>query len=252
MAVEGYIGWASNVNKIILSQSTFNMGEGATKTEELGGGSKKSILSGSFCPDKFSITMEFQADEKVKYKKPDGTTVQLNKTEFQLFQEWYKYKHKYGTVPFEFPKIYYSPQSGIKHQDDEYGNTQVEYYKITSAIEGSKVASWVQVKMTWESVYGGVVSVTPSAPVVNGISEATDEYIDISFSEVAEVNPTSALFKVYIDGTEVSKTGFYWDNEYKARIYFSKVSGSHEVTFSMSDYNGLTVAKNTYKAEING
>lgn len=253
MAVDSFVGWASHVNRVILSQTTFTIGDGATKTDELEGGGKKTRLKGAFCADKYSVVMEFNCDEKVSYTQ-DGTVYQLNKTELQLFWEWYKYKHQYGTIPFEFPKIIYSPQSGIKSQDDDYANTQVEYYKITSAVEGTKTGHYMQVKMTWESVYGGVISIPKQTPnVVGGV--AYKNHIDIYFSVIGKAEPTSSNFSLYKSTTKdqvgvlenkVTITGFYFDGVSVARLYYSDLSvGTYYFVFSILDYDGCTVNNNT-------
>lgn len=251
MAVEGYIGWASHVNKVILSDTTLTFGENATRTDELESGGKKTSLKGSFVPDKFNVVMYFEADENASYTEPNGNIVTLDKTEFQLFIEWYKYRHKYGTVPFEFPKIVYSPQTGIKVIDDNLKNTFVEYYKITSAVEGSKVGSLIQVKMTWESVYGGVITISSDKPAIKGISKLTSNYIDITFSQIADTEPTKDYFALYIDDTKIDMAGFYFDGAYVARIYFESLeSGTHTVSFAITDYSGLTVSSGTYVESI--
>lgn len=250
MAVDSFVGWASHVNRVILSQTTFTIGDGATKTDELEGGGKKTRLKGAFCADKYSVVMEFNCDEKVSYTQ-DGTVYQLNKTELQLFWEWYKYKHQYGTIPFEFPKIIYSPQSGIKSQDDDYANTQVEYYKITSAVEGTKTGHYMQVKMTWESVYGGVISIPESQPQMKGIGNAGKNYIDIVFSFIGKTEPSSSYFTIYCDGSVISSRGFYFDTVSVVRIYFDDLAtGNHTLTFSLSNYEGLVVDKNTFNKSI--
>lgn len=247
MAVEGYIGWASHVNKVIFSDTTLTFGENATRTDELESGGKKTSLKGSYVPDKFNVTMLFEADENVSYTDVNENRITLDKTEFQLFIEWYKYRHKYGTVPFEFPKIVYSPQTGIKVIDDKLGNTLVEYYKITSAVEGSKLGSLVQVKMTWESVYGGIITISSDTPKIKGISKLTSNYIDITFSQIADTEPTKDYFTLYIDDKKIDMTGFYFDGAYTARIYFESLEhGTHIANFEISDYSGLTVSKGTY------
>lgn len=252
MAVEGYIGWASHVNKVILSDTSLTFGENATDTDELSSGGKKTRLKSSYVPDKFSVVMAFEADDNVSYTDSDGNTVTLDKTEFQLFVEWYKYKHKYGTVPFEFPKIVYSPQTGIKIYDDNSNSSLVEYYKITSAVEGSKSGTMIQVTMTWESVYGGIVNIASSTPSVKGIEKATTEYIDIVFSEISDTEPTKDLFTLYINDTENDIVGFYFDGAYTARVYFEEIadSGTYTISFAISDYDGLSVDKDTYSTSV--
>lgn len=222
--VNGYVGWATNVNRVILDSTTITVGENAIKTDELDSGLKRTKLRGSYTPDKYSVVMEFDWLNKIP-----GT----DRTEYQLFLEWYKYVHKFGTIPFEFPSILYSPESGIKTIDAENNNSTVEYYKITAALEGSKSGTKVQVKMTWETVYGGVVSIPDSVDTVMSVN-AKNGYVDINYSSIGSISPTSAEFTLYIDGAETEKTGFYYDGHKVARIYFAPLSDSklHTVTFS--------------------
>lgn len=242
--IENYIGWQSYVNKIILSTSTINSGENATVTENLESGGKRTELKGGYISDKYNVVMEFECDELID---------SVNKSEYQLFMEWYKYKHKYGSVPFEFPKILYSPQSGITILDNSYNNTAVEYYKITSAVQGQKSGSKIQVNMTWETVYGGITQIEGENASVNGISRATTEFMEISFGSTADTEPISDLFTVYIDDAAVTKTGFYYDGNGTVRIYYAgEVTGteSHIVTFAMRSYGNTTIAKDTFSSEI--
>lgn len=252
MAVNEYIGWGSHINRIILSQTSISVGSNATVSDELQSGGKRTIKKGCFCPDVYSVIMEFNCDDKVSYVDGNGDTVTLNKTEYQLFIEWYKYKHKYGSVPFEFPKILYSPQSGIKSQDDSYGNQQVEFYKITSAVDGNKIGHCIQVKMTWESVFGGVVSITEETPAVKEISAVTPSYINILFSNVSDTEPVSSDFSVYIDNSAVDIKGFYFDGSYTVRLYYDEIteSGTHTITFAINDYSGLTVDIDEFTVNI--
>lgn len=225
MAVNGYIGWSSHCNRIILDSTSITIGKNATRQSELEFGNKRSLLKSMFIPDEYSVTMEFEWDKTDEY----------GKSELQYFYEWYKYKHKYGTIPFEFPKILYSPNSGIKPQDDIFQYNSVEFYKITSAIEGSKSGSKVQIKMTWETVYGGVISIEEPEPTVNFI-EATTSHLDIFYSSIGDLIPVLQDFKVYVQDEEVEKTGFYFDGTSIVRIYFtcplSPTPTSKVVTFS--------------------
>ena len=102
--------------------------------------------------------------------------------------------------------------------------------------------------MQWESVYGGVVTATADIPFVKEISRATSDYIDIVFSEISDTEPSSSDFSVYIDGTQQTVTGFYFDGGYTARLYYNTVTtlGSHTATFAIDDYAGLTVIQGAY------
>lgn len=243
MAINGYIGWSSHCNRVILDSTSITIGENATRNSELEQGGKRTALKSLFVPDKYSVTMEFEWDKKDEY----------GKSEVQYFYEWFKYKHKYGTVPFEFPKILYSPSTGIKSYDDSNAYGAVEYYKITSAAEGKKSGSKIQITMTWETVYGGAITIAESEPKVNFI-EATSKYIDIYYSAMGDIIPVLQDFKVFVDGSEVEKTGIYYDGFKTVRIYFNYNSTAvvgTSVTFSYSYSNGsysFSIEKGKYSA----
>ncbi len=129
MAIQNYIGWPVNVNQIVLDSTTISIGEGALRTDELENGHKQSIQKSPYVPEKYQIKMSFDWVNEV------GTT---GKTEYQLFTDWYKYRHKCGSVPFEFPEILYSSNTGIPTLDQHQNVQYTEYYKITSATEGAK------------------------------------------------------------------------------------------------------------------
>lgn len=249
--VEGYIGWASHVNKVILKDTTLTFGTDALQTEEINSGGKRVSLKGSYCPDKFSVVMDFEADENLSYLNADNEVVTLDKTEFQLFLEWYKYKHKYGAVAFEFPKITYSPQTGIKVIDDNSNNTLVEYYRITSSLDCSKIGTRVQVRMTWESVFGGIISIPTTESVLKKeIAKVTSEYIEVVFSEIGDTEPSKDEFSISIDNERVVFNGFYFDGAYTARLYLPLISleaGRHSI---MVYYNSSYT--NSYEYTVQG
>ena len=123
MAVQNYTGWATGVNRIILDSTSFTFGENALKNDELENGLKRSKKRSAFCPDKFSVKMAFNWVDEVILHTYDAqgnilTDIPTGKTEFQLFTEWYKYQHKYGSVPFEFPRILYSQNTCTAPQNN--------------------------------------------------------------------------------------------------------------------------------------
>lgn len=254
MAVQNYTGWATGVNRIILDSTSFTFGENALKNDELENGLKRSKKRSAFCPDKFSVKMAFNWVDEVILHTYDAqgnilTDIPTGKTEFQLFTEWYKYQHKYGSVPFEFPRILYSQNTGILIYDEVNGNDTVEYYKITSAVSGNKSGDCIEITMDWEAVYGGVVSVDSVSPAVVGMT-ATTTYMDIYFSEVADTAPVAQMFSLFFDDVLTPKTGFCFDGSKTARIYYSEIESGTTVTFSLDNYAGLSIAKDTYVAEV--
>ena len=244
MAVQEYTGWATGVNRIILDSTSVNVGENALKRDELESGGKRSIQKGNYVPDTYSVTMSFNWIDHVFINGVD-----TGKTEFQLFWEWYKYTHKYGEVPFEFPNIVYSQNTGVVIYDTvSAGYQSVEFYRITSAVQGSKSGEDVQVTMTWETVYGGTVSIAPTTPAVYGI-EAHKKYVDITFSTVSDTAPVSSQFTVYVGNSTKTKTGFYYDGNFTVRIYYAETQ-SGVVSIAINNYAGLDVSKGTYTSNI--
>lgn len=232
------IGWPTNVNRIILSETTISVGKDALVNETLKSGRKRSELAGSFCPDVFSVTMDFEADTP---------KANLNKTEYQLFTEWYKYRCKYGSVPFEFPEIVYSPQSGF--YPEPLGRTNI--YKITSAVECGKSGTCQRIRMTWESVYsGGIQVVTEGATVgENCITGLTKDYLEITFTSMGTNAPTLqdiTVYKTPDGGTQSAVTvkSLAYDNAYTVRLYFQTplTTGSYTVTFATNYTNPVVVA----------
>ena len=249
--IQGYTGWATGVNRIILDSSSITLGENALKTDELENGLKRSIKRGAFCPDKFSIKMSFDWVNDVYING-----VNTHKTEYQLFTEWYKYTHKYGSVPFEFPEILYSQDTGIMILDTvETGPVNVEYYKITSSVPGNKSGEHIEVNMSWETVYGGTVEIVATTPHI-ATCEAHREHIDIYFDTLGSIAPTSQMFTLWHGNNLdilLNQTGFYYDNANTVRIQFLPggvpLNVGDQVTFSM-DYPNYVVEKGTYVAQV--
>lgn len=247
--IQGYTGWATGVNRVILDSSSVTLGENALKNDELENGLKRTRKRGAFCPDKFSVKMSFDWVNEVTING-----VNTHKTEYQLFTEWYKYTHKYGSVPFEFPKILFSQDTGIMIYDTvEQGPVNVEYYKITSSVPGNKSGECIEVDMTWEAVYGGTVEIAATTPLVDDCS-AKANYIDIFFSALGSTAPTSQMFTLYsgneiTQDTEVTKKGFYYDNANTVRIYYAAQTSGTWITFALN-YPDYTVNKGTFKSEV--
>lgn len=249
MAVQNYIGWATGVNRIVYDSSNVTIGENALKNDELENGLKRSRKRSAFCPDKFSIKMRFNWVDDVYI---NGTNT--HKTEYQLFTEWYKYQHKYGSVPFEFPKILYSQETGIMVVDAQLGNTAVEYYKITSSVPGSKSGDDIEVDMTWEAVYGGVVSITPLTPTFDHMVAHTG-FVDIYFSALGNTAPVSQQFTVYSGATEgattteLTKIGFNYDGANIVRIYYPDQATGTWITFGLN-YPEYTIIAGTENTQV--
>jgi len=242
MAVSNYTGWPVGVNTTILDATTISIGENAVKTDELEDGHKISVQRSAYVPERYSVKMSFD------WENPDPQT---GKTEYQLFTEWYKYRHKCGAVPFEFPKIIYSSNTGIPGFDHLRQEVQyTEYYKITSTTEGSKSGGHVAVTMTWEAVYTGAVSIASPTPHVHGLTASTD-YLDVTFDVLGDVAPTTSNFTLYRKTTgnwaSISITGFAFDGVSTVRLYHDHYdTGTY--TIAISNYEGCVESQGSHTA----
>lgn len=242
--IENYIGWPVGVSKVILSDTSITMGENATNTDNLESGGKRTDLKGGYISDKFSVVMEFEWESPMSQSDP--------KTEYQHFCEWYKYKHKFGSIPFCFPKILYSPYTGIVVLDDRDEPEYYEYYKITSGISNAqRSGSKIRITMTWETVYGGTVQITqPSLDSEDVLVSATSKYVDVTIVNIPNGTsaPVSGDITVSID--DVSKTikAAYFDDETgNMRLWFNEVTtaGEHSVDVTVNYESLVNVTKST-------
>ena len=223
--IQNYIGWPTNVNRIILDSTNLTIGENALDSDTMGNGLKRSVQKNGFIPERYEVTMTFN------WLHPVADT---GKNEFQLFEEWFKYRHKYGSIPFEFPSIIYSPNPGTEIDL----NTSVEYYKITSGLKCTKSGEDVSVTMTWETVYTGIISIDTPTPSCESI-EAHTSYVDVYFTEVSDTAPVHDQFTVYDGSTELTQTGFCYDGLMTVRIYYSYMAHG-SISVHIDNYSGLT------------
>lgn len=248
MAIQNYIGWPVGVNQIILESTTISIGEGALRTDELENGHKQSVQKSPYVPEKYQVKMSFDWVNEV------GTT---GKTEYQLFIDWYKYRHKCGSIPFEFPEILYSTNLGIPVLDTHNEVQYTEYYKITSAAEGVKSGEHVEVTMTWEAVYTGAVTIPTPTPAVEDI-EAHKLYTDVNFSAISDTAPVASMFTVYsranssASWSSVTVIGFLFDGTSTARIYTEQLTAGHQLTIAISNYSGYSESQGTHITDILG
>lgn len=237
-----YIGWANNVNKIILDSTNVTVGEGAVVQDSTeSGGQKKSRLTCANPPDKFSVTMKFSFAEDSK----DAN----GRTEVDRFWTWLKWVHRYGVNPFMFPAILINSnrQQGYSQEDIEHIIKRIEngdptaklpdneYYKITSAANGEKSGTDQQITMTWETFATGVISVPDTTAEVNRIS-AENGKVDIFLTSIPDTEPTIDTWTLYITPplgtkTEETKNFFYYDGIATATLYFDEktVEGTYIV-----------------------
>lgn len=132
------IGWPANVNKIIIDSTTLTMGEGAVENE-LENGKFETWLKSSCVPDTINVTMDFDFFELDEY----------GLSEFDRFRRWFKYSHKCGTVPFEFPTIYNTDEN----------NKKFSTYRIKGTPSFSKRGLCNRTTMTWIEEFNGTIEI---------------------------------------------------------------------------------------------
>ena len=242
-----YIGWAANVNKIILDSTSVTVGDGATVGDSLEtGGIKKRRVVSANPPDRYSVTMRFNfVDED-----------ENGLTELERFYSWYKYSHCYGTNPFEFSAILINSnrQKGASEEELEHiiqriinGDTTAklpdsEHYVITSAVEGSKIGLEVEVKMTWETYATNSFTIPTETPSVDHVS-AVNGYVDIILTEAPLSEPTTTTWSLKINSLPTTVNACTYDGDLTARYYFTPITiaGTYLVTVGNSEPSSFVV-----------
>ena len=233
-----YIGWANNVNKLILDSTTVTVGDGATVKDALEtGGLKKSRLACASPADKYSVEMAFSfADES---RDASGFT------ELERFYRWFKYEHRYGVNPFKFPAILINSNRVAGYSDEERGYIastknnrehreditkddipDYEYYVITSAVEGSKRGLALSIKMTWET-RATASFIVPATPVTIDHIEADNGCVQVTLSAPPASEPVETDFTLLIappNGGYAAEaiTACVYDGELSVRLYFEE------------------------------
>lgn len=248
-----YIGWASNVNKIIIDSTSITVGEGATVEDGLeAGGQKKKRLISANPADKYNVTMNFNFVDKGS----DGLT------ELERFYAWFKYVHCYGVNPFIFPAILINSnrQEGESQEDIEHIIQRIangdptaklpdnEYYIITSAVEGSKSGHDLQMTMTWETYATGSFTIPDEESTIQRI-EAQNGYLDVILTSTPQSEPTPYTWEVQVKKGSGSKTAqtinySFFDGDVTTRLYFDAKTEAGTYKFYIGEFesNSITVS----------
>lgn len=210
-----YLGWAKNVNQIILDSTQISIGTNAVKTDTLESGKSKNRLVCTNPPESYQVTMDFD------WLNKDSSGL----TEKDRFFYWYQYKLKFATNCFRFPSILLGNNS----------NTY-EWYRITSAVAGQKSGNSIRVTMTWESSYEEVVVITKETPTVEKV-RFNKSYVTLYFTDEPETYPSASDITIKDEDTSISILSFKASGS-KIRYYYSDLStGNHKMSFT---YNGTT------------
>ena len=237
-----YIGWPTNVNKTILDSTTVTVGEGATVQDTLEvGGQKKIRLACSNPPDKYEVTMNFSFAEESRDEN--------GLTEIERFFTWYKWTHCYGVNPFIFPAILLNSnrQEGYIGQaySQNFNYKTVEYYIITSAVQGSKSGTDQQVTMTWETHSTGIIQIPWKGETVERI-EAHANKVRVYYSVAPTNDPTLTKYKFTMNDKEVTIQQVWFNGDKVADFYYLTVKdpGTYTVKINIDG-----IAPSTFKVE---
>lgn len=225
-----YVGWPTNVNKIILDNCKSTVGKGAVIKDSLeNGGKDKSRMSCANPSDEFSVEMDFDWNTK------DSNGL----TEKDRFLNWYKYTLCYSQNSFYFPSILLNSNNSTGEDTEQvsYGkSTSFEWYRIVSEPEFTKSGMAAKCTMTWKTEATGLIEIPSLTSVLDHI-ECTNGYIDAVLTSTPSSEPTPADFSVTINSTATSVKGVF-DGVYTERLYFDEVTASGTYTVSVSFDSG--------------
>lgn len=206
------IGWPTNVNRIIIDSTTITAGEG-TVVNEMETGVDDVSLKSSFIPDVVNVTMDFDFAEKDE----NGLS------EYDRFMIWYKFVHKRGTVPFEFPTI-------AKYGKEEL--SEISTYRITTSPTQSKRGLAFRVTMTWKEDFKEIIKVKTQPPTIQGLF-ADNGYVLIDYSSMPSTIPTtdSYTFTIFSQGYQstLNITKVEVDEDFAYFYFQKKESGEYTI-----------------------
>lgn len=223
------IGWPANVNKVIIDSTTIAAGEASVEntTES---GLVDVYLKSSFVPDVINVTMDFDFFEKDE----NGLT------EYDRFMRWFKFVHRHGTRPFEFPTI------------AKYGKenlAEMSSYRIVSPPQQQKRGLAFRTTMTWKEEFKEIVRV--AVPVFDIDSfYAENGILTVAYTSIPSETPTTTKYSFSLSdmGTQIPlKINRVEMMDNKALFYFNQLQeGNYIISFSDGTKEfttGLTVKK---------
>lgn len=231
------ISWAANVNQRIIDQTTMSIGENGFVEDSADNGMfSERRLTSLVSPDTYNVVMDFDWLTKINNsgeEDPNG------KSEFERFVEWFKYVHKRGTIPFEFPSI---------SRFNINGSTKMCRYVITSGLSPQKSGYSFRVSMTWKEVFTGGITITSRQTEPDSIVKCENGLVVVSYTSGISTLPTKeeAVIKVKIDGatTETTQaTQLIKQDGKKLLIYFDTTdlaSGRYLLSIELPSTNSTT------------
>ena len=177
------IGWPMGVNKKILDSTSITVGEkGYSEDAGDAGVFSERRLNSLYAPDTYPVSMDFNWLEKDEN----------GKSELDRFVDWYKYRHKRGVKPFEFPAI---SNFNIR------GSIKTCYYKIISAPTMQKSGFCMRVSMQWTEVYRGLIEIPDAIVSVNTVEVKVGQLkckAKITFTKSFDTEPREGAYPLFI------------------------------------------------------
>lgn len=228
------VEWESGVNRVITNESSPSFGEDSIISNKSENGSEQTSLKQTSAPDVWTVVMYFSNSTEDNFYKNH------NRTEWDAFINWFKYKTKFGTKPFYFNKIGKENESAI--------------YKIRSnglpkpAIMGTTM----KVSMVWVE-YNNTAITVPDVVVTGDYIDVSNGIIDFHFNEVPENFPQKSDFSAYYQNyneagevlpahTPIVIEKTIYDGNKTVQMYFQTIDeqGRIKVTIGYTDNQSET------------
>lgn len=241
------VSWPSGVNTTVTSESGGSIGENGVEADKSENGSEMTRLKASGVPDQFSVTMYFSNSTTDAFYRSHTDAYGRNVTEWEAWEEWFKFILMNGTNAFYFQDIK-APQSG-----------RTNIYKILSSglPKWSPKGEYMQVSMTWAEQFNDYITVQDAEPEADYI-DITPGRIDLRLTEMPLETPDlsdfyedgHSLVLLSVDGgesfSELPVTRMEWDG-YKAIILsYDAAMTQEELTNTYYvirvPFNGVTVS----------
>lgn len=163
--------WANGVNQFITDETNYTLGKNAVKTENQSNNPfSESVNTCMIAPKTFNVKMSFD------FVKP----IIGDKTELDLFTDWFSFTVMNGSVPFEFPKI--------------GDNTKMAVYKITNSPSFSKSGLSQTVSMEWTEYLTEPILMKFNKSVPSMLTPVEDGKVLLSLTDIPTNVPSVSTY----------------------------------------------------------
>lgn len=178
------VSWPSGVNTIVTSESGGSIGDNGIEADKSENGSEMTRLKASGVPDQFSVTMYFSNSTSDAFCKSHRDAWGNPITEWQAWEEWFKYVLMNGTNAFYFHDIK-NPQEG-RHN----------IYKMTSSglPKWSPKGEYMQVTMSWTEYFNDCLTIQLGEPSADYM-DITPGRIELRLTEMPDDTPELSDFR---------------------------------------------------------